>query len=371
MRHTWTEEQNLLRESLGRAFAAPAPHEDARWRQFADLGLLGLSFEETHGGSNAGPLETAIVAEALGRGLIESNYIPGIVLAAGLVRLAGDAAQKAEHLPKIAEGRQRLAFAFSETASRFNPAYVTLAAADGAGGFVLSGRKIVVYGAPQADFLIVSARTAGDAADAAGISLFILPAGAEGISKRIYNTMDGQSAADITFNAVRAPAEALLGPRDGALGFIERALDEASVALCADLVGAMEALNARCVAHCQTREAFGKTLAHFQVLRHRLVDMRIAYEQAAALVVKASRALDGPPRERAKLASACKTQVCTESSFVAKAAVQIHGAMGITEECDIGQYFKRITLAQSMFGSSDHHLRRYLRHAAEAFAHEP
>jgi alkylation response protein AidB-like acyl-CoA dehydrogenase len=225
----------------------------------------------------------------------------------------------------------------------------------------LNGRKIVVYGAPEADMLFVTARTAGRTRDEHGISLFLVGKDAPGVSLRPYVTADGMSAADIVFEQVRIPASSLVGERDEALPLVQQVVDEATAAVCAEAVGAIEALNQRCVEHCKTREAFGKPLSKFQVLQHRLVDMRVSYEQAAAIVLKASLAVTLPAPARARAVSACKVQVCQEAAFVGKNALQLHGAMGITDELDVGHYFKRLTLIQSMFGSVDHHLRRYLR----------
>ncbi|MDX2277880.1 MAG: acyl-CoA dehydrogenase [Hyphomonadaceae bacterium] len=371
MRYAWTEEQSLLRATLERLFAerfnfadrtrttAQALSTEA-WRSLAELGVLGLPFASEYGGSEGEAIDVVIVMEALGWGLVATPYLSTVVLGGGLLRHGADQDLKARTIPQIISGAAQIAFAFAEQESRFNPANVALSASQEGGHFKLNGRKAVVYGAPEAQHLFVSARTDGARMEREGVSLFIVPADAPGLEMRAYLTADRHSAADIAFHDVAVPSEAMIGPQGRALGLIERVLDEAVVAACAEAVGAIGALNARCVQHCRTREAFGQPLAKFQALRHRLVDMRVAYEQASAITLKAAQSLDGPSKQRSRMASACKTQVCQDSAFIAKAAVQLHGAIGMTDELDVGHYFRRVMLLQHLFGGADFHLRRFL-----------
>ena len=371
MRYAWTEEQTLLRGALERLFAerfnfagrSKTPSQEvarAAWRELAQLGVLGLPFEEQYGGSEGGAIDTALVMEAIGEGLIPAPYIASIVVGGGLLRHAASSALKADLIPPLIAGDVQLALAFSERQSRFNPANVATRAARRGDRYILSGRKIVAYNAPDAGFLFVSARTRGGETDREGVALFLVPATASGLDLRSYETSDGYRAADVSLSEVEVSENNLIGEDGDAVGVIERVLDEAVVAACAEAVGAMAALNARCVEHVRTRAAFGQPLSKFQALRHRIVDMHVAHEQAGAITLKAALSLNAAPAQRARMASACKTQVCQEAAFVAKAAVQLHGAIGITDELDVGRYFKHIMLFQHVFGGADYHLRRFL-----------
>jgi alkylation response protein AidB-like acyl-CoA dehydrogenase len=363
MRFAWTEEQVMLKSMLDRYVADrpgfPAPSRDANraaWKELAELGLLGMPFAEEDGGSGGTALDVLLTMEAFGKGLLHLPYLSSIVLSGGLLRHAGTAEQREALIPRLIAGDLRMAFAFAEPESRYNPAHVATVARCAGDGFVLSGTKTAVLGGDDADMLIVSARTDGGSQDEAGISLFLVPADQVGI--RPYALIDGMGAAEITFADVSVGADALLGEAGEALPVIERVLDEATAAICADAVGAMEALNAKCAGFAQTRSAFGKTLSEFQVIQHRLVDMQIAHEMAAAMALKAASQIASGVRDPARAVSACKVQVNEEAAMVAKAAVQMHGAIGITEELDIGHYFKRLYAMQLCFGNANHHLRR-------------
>ena len=336
---------------------------DDLWRDLAELGILGLRLPEEYGGSGGNPFDTILVMEALGSGLVSLPYVPTVVIAGGLLLAGGSGEQRRRLLPGIAEGKVRIAFAGYEPQSRFNPACVSTRAVADDDGFVLTGHKAVVYGAPEADWLLVVARTAGEMGAENGISLFLVEAGAPGVAIRGYDTVEGMRAGDIRLEDVRVSRADLVGREDGAFELIEAALDEAVVALSADAVGAMDAVIRRTVEYCETREAFGQKLAEFQVLRHRVVDMHIALEIAAAALLNAATALTADRTTRRRLVSACKVQVASEANFVGKNAVQLHGAIGMTDELDVGQYFKRLTVFQASYGGTDWHLRRFLAHS--------
>jgi alkylation response protein AidB-like acyl-CoA dehydrogenase len=216
-----------------------------------------------------------------------------------------------------------------------------------------------VLGAPDAHVLITTARTSGNSLDAEGISLFMIPREAGGLEIHGYRCVDGLSAADITLSEVRVPADHLVGEPDAALGPVERVVDEAISAVCGEAVGAMAALNDKCVEFAKSRHAFGKPIGQFQAIGHRLVDMHVAYEQASAIAIKAALQLSTSSPDRTRTVSACKVCVGKEAAFVGKSAVQIHGAMGTTDELDIGHYFKRLTAIQGTFGGARYHLHRY------------
>ena len=371
MRYSWNDEQELLRSTLQKyvdtRYTADFRRErlarrlDAEvWSELAELGILGLPFEERYGGSGGSALDTLLVMAAFGRGLVVEPYLASVVLGGGLVRAAADERHKAELIPQLISGELRLAFAFAEPQSRFNLKNVSVRARRAGGDYVLSGRKIVVQGAPDAHLLIATARTSGNALDAEGISLFTIPRDAGGLEIHPYRCVDGLSAADITLSEVRVPADHLLGDPDAALGPVERVIDEATSAVCGEAVGAMGALNEKCVEFAKSRHAFGKPIGQFQAIGHRLVDMHVAYEQASAIAIKAALKLSTSNPDSARTVSACKVSVGKEAAFVGKNAVQIHGAMGTTEELDIGHYFKRLTAIQGTFGGARYHLHRYV-----------
>lgn len=372
MRYSWTEEQNILRTTLHKYIADRFNFDDRRrkrgkglddvlWTEFAEMGLLGLPFAEEYGGSGGTAIDTFVVMEAFGRGLATEPYIPTVVLGGGLLQTAGSEQQKSTYLPAIAAGEVRFALGYAESQSRFNLAKVETTAVKGDRDYRLNGSKSVVLGAPDAHMLLITARTAGKATDEHGISLFLVPCGADGIRMRCYTNLDGSSAAEVTLTDVRVPMENLVGELHAAFPVVERVIDEGISAISAEAVGIMAALNEKCVSYAKVREAFGKPIADFQVIGHRLVDMEVAYEQAFAIAIKAAQGISTNAPELCRTISACKYQVNQEAATVGKHAVQLHGAIGITEELDIGHYFKRIMAIQATFGNADYHLQRFVR----------
>ena len=218
----------------------------------------------------------------------------------------------------------------------------------------------MVLGAPWASHLVVTARTGGSQREHAGISTFLVEASAKGIRRRDYATIDGQRAADLTFESVSLPAEALVGEEGAAAPLLEAVIDEAIVGLCAEQVGLMRELHARTVDYTKGRKQFGQPLGGFQVLRHRMVDMYMQLEQAVSITYLAAiRLADADPVQRARAASAAKAQVGQAARFVSQSAVQLHGGMGLTDELPIGAYFKRSMIVETQFGDSGHHLARF------------
>jgi alkylation response protein AidB-like acyl-CoA dehydrogenase len=375
---SYTEEEALLKAAVDRFVAAEYSFDKRRsilssdegfsraiWAQFAELGLLGAPFDEQYGGGGS-PRQVMTIMEAFGRGLVLEPYVSTVVLGGGLLRHGGSDAQKSEHIPQIVSGQTLYAFAYAEPTSRFNLSDVsTTALADG-DGYILSGKKIVAYGAPSADYIFVSARTSGAQRDADGVTVFLVAKGAKGLSCRGYATIDGMRAGDVTLDEVRVPASAIVGQLGKASGLIDRVIDDGIAAICAEAVGAMAVLNDKTVEHTKNRVAFGQTLSKFQVLQHRMVDMRVAHEHAEAMAQKAYLELDREPARRALALSAVKAQVSKEAVFVGRNAIQLHGAIGITDELDVSHYFKRLTSISNLFGNVDHHLRRYVAHSGEA-----
>jgi len=371
MDFTYTEEQTLLRDTIARYLAdnyrfedwrkftrSPAGRDPKHWKQFAELGLLAASLPEEHGGLGGGAIENSIVMEEFGKALVVEPFVPTVVIGGGLLGRAGTEAQKQEWLGKIAGGEAILAFAFAEPHGRYNLADLTTTAKKGGSGYVLNGQKVVVLGGPWADALIVTARTSGGQRDAKGVSVFIVDRKTKGISTRDYPTVDGQQASEITFENAEVPASALIGAADGGLSLVEQAVDEAMAAHCAEACGAMKVLVDATVEYSKTRKQFGVPLAKFQVLQHRMVDMFMNHEQSVSIALMATLKL-GDPGERAKSVAAAKVHIGRAGRFVGQQAIQIHGGMGMTDELNVGHYFKRVTMIDTLYGSVDHHLKRY------------
>jgi alkylation response protein AidB-like acyl-CoA dehydrogenase len=224
---------------------------------------------------------------------------------------------------------------------------------------VLNGQKAVAIAAPWADTLIVTARTAGGQRDEKGVSVFLVDKNAKGVSTRDYPIWDGGRASEVTFENVEVPADRLIGEADGGLPLIERVVDEAIAATCADATGAMKVLVDATVEYSKTRKQFGVPIGKFQVLQHRMVDMFVNYEQSVSITLMVNLKLDESETERKKAASAAKAEIGKAGRFVGQGAVQIHGGMGMTDELNVGHYFKRLTMIDTLYGSTDHHLKRY------------
>lgn len=329
------------------------------WAQFAEMGLLGIPFTEEEGGFGGGPVETLVVMEALGKGLALEPYFATVVLAGGAIRLGGSADLKQTIIPGIVEGSTRLALAFTETQSRYDLFDVATNARREGEGFVLDGRKAVVIHGDSAQHVVVSARTSGSRRDREGISLFLVPADAAGVRRHGYATQDGGRAAEIEFSGVVLGADALIGAEGQGLPILARVAEHAIAALAAEAVGIMEALHGLTVEYLKTRQQFGAPIGQFQVLQHRAVDMLIALEQARSMAFYAAMMVEHEDaQERAAALSAVKVQINRSCRLVGQEAVQLHGGIGMTMEYLGAHYFKRLTMIESLFGDTAHHLRR-------------
>ena len=367
-----SEEQRLLKESVDGLLTDSYDFEQRKkymkeqggwskavWSKLAEQGLLGLPFAEADGGFGAGAVETMIVMEALGRALVLEPYLATVVIGGGFLRHGGSAEQKAAHIPSIIDGSRTLAFAQLEKNSRYDLHDVATTAKKKGGGWVIDGEKFVVINGENADTLIVTARTKGDRRDSSGIGVFLVPANAKGISRKGYPTQDGLHAADITFTGVEVGADAAIGDPENALPLIERVVDEARTALCAEAVGAMDESLKTTVEYLKTRKQFGVAIGSFQALQHRAADMFVALEQARSMSMFATMAADfDNASERANAVAAAKVQVGKSLKFVGQQSVQLHGGIGMTMEAKIGHYFKRLTMIENSFGDTDYHLRR-------------
>jgi pimeloyl-CoA dehydrogenase small subunit len=367
------DEQRMLKDSVDRligaayddltarkrAQAEPHGFSEALWAKYAELGLLALPFSEEQGGFGGGAEETLIVMEAIGRGLALEPYLASIVLGANLLRLGGNPAQHATLIPAVADGSLRLAFAHTERQARYDLFDVATHARQTSGGFVLEGDKSVVLHGDSAGKLLVSARTSGARRDMHGITLFLVDTNAAGVSRRGFVTQDGQRAASVSFGSVEVAQDSVIGSMDGAGPLIEQVTDIAIAAVCAEAVGAMTALHGLTLDYLKTRKQFGVPIGSFQVLQHRAVDMFTALEQARSMEYYAAMmAGETDAKRRRPAISAAKVQINHACRIVGQSAVQLHGGIGITMEYRAGHYFKRLTMIQSLFGDTEHHLRQ-------------
>ena len=367
-----SEEQRLLKESveglLGNSYdfdqrkkymTEQGGWSKAVWSKLAEQGLLGLPFSEDDGGFGAGAVEIMIVMEAMGRALVLEPYLATVVIAGGFLRHGGSAAQKAAHIPAIIDGSKTFAFAQLEKNSRYDLQDVATSAKKKGEAYVIDGEKFVVLNGENADTLIVTARTKGGQRDGSGIGVFLVPGNAKGVAKKTYPTQDGLHAADISFTGVEVGADAVIGDSDNGLLLIERVVDEARTALCAEAVGIMDESLKTTIEYLKTRKQFGVPIGSFQTLQHRAADMFVALEQARSMSLFATMANDfDNAKERATAVAAAKVQIGKSAKFVGQQSIQLHGGIGMTMEAKIGHYFKRLTMIENIFGDTDYHLRR-------------
>ncbi len=373
MDFSFTEEQSLLQDSVQRFVQNSYEFETRQklvkteegfsrdnWSSFAELGWLALPFAEESGGFGGTAVETMIMMEEFGKGLVVEPYVTTVIMAGSIIEAGGSTVQKEGVLAEIMAGTKLAAVAYVEPQARFNLADVTTSAVASDGDYTLNGFKGVVLGGPSADVLVVPARTSGEQRDRDGITLFLVDASAEGISRRDYPTIDGGRASEVTINNVSVGAGDMLGEAGGGLGLLEIGINNGILAVCAEAVGAMEVLYKTTVEYCKTREQFGQPIGKFQVLQHRMVDMFMEHEQAKSLLYMAAiRMSEDDDVAARKAISALKVQVGKGGRFVGQNAIQLHGGMGMTDELNVGHYFKRITAVETLFGNADFHLKQY------------
>jgi alkylation response protein AidB-like acyl-CoA dehydrogenase len=367
-----TEEQELLRSSVQRLLRDQYDFDARRkivatddgfsrkhWSAFAELGLCAAPFQESSGGLGGGPLATMIVMQEFGRHLVVEPFFETVVLAGGLIEDIGSTAQRETFLSPIMSGETIWALAWSEGRSRYDFSNVSVSARRHGENYVLSGAKAAVIGAPWADRLIVSARTSGGQRDRNGVSLFMVDRHSANLHLQSFKTIDGRRAAEITLGDVQVPANQLLGAEGEGVAALEACRDRAIAALCAEAVGAMSELNSATLEYAKTRKQFGVALGTFQVLQHRMVDMFIALEESISLTQHLNLTLASGESHGSKLASGTKSKVGDAARFVAEQAVQLHGGMGMSDELNVGHYFKRIASINVQFGDPTYHLMRY------------
>jgi alkylation response protein AidB-like acyl-CoA dehydrogenase len=371
MDFTYSETQDMIRDTLarfladtydfdkrGKMIASAHGRDPGVWQALAqELGMLGASFAEDHGGLGGGALENTIVMEELGKVMAIEPYLQTVVIGGGALKAVGGAVADAV-IPEIIAGNVVIAFAYAEPQGRYDLANLRVAAKKDGAGYVLSGHKGVVYAAPWATHLLVTARTGGAQRDRDGVSLFLIDAKLPGITRRDYPCVDGFMASEIYFENVAIPGDALLGSEGAGLPLIEQIVDAATVGVCAEACGVTRKLHEGTLDYARQRNQFGQPIARFQVLQHRMVDMFMEVEQSTSMTLMATIKLDLPAVERGMAVSQCKAKVSRACQFVGQNAIQTHGGIGITNELAIGHYFKRATMIESQFGTADYHFER-------------
>ena len=374
MDFSFTEEQSMLRDTIASYLADNYSFDQRRaalgrepfwrpdvWSAFADeLGILGAAFPEAQGGLGGGYTENMVVMEELGKALVVEPYLSTVVIGGGFLKHGAPAGAE-ELIGQIIAGKAIFAFAYAEPQGRYNIRDLkTTARKDGA-GYVLNGHKAVVTGAPYATHLVVTARTGGGQRDAGGISVFIVPKSAKGVTTRDYPTVDGFRAAEVYFENVALGAEARIGGEGEALPLVEKVMDEAIAATCAEACGVLRRLQEGTVEYTKQRKQFGVPISSFQVLQHRMVEMYIGCEQARSMAILAAARVDSArdAAERQRAVSMAKVKIADVARQISQESVQLHGGMGMTEEMKVSHTFRRLTMIAQRFGDADHHLERY------------
>jgi pimeloyl-CoA dehydrogenase small subunit len=367
-----SEEQRLLRDSVDRLLAdhygfdkrraylaEPEGWSRALWSHYAELGLLGLPFAESDGGFGGSAVDVMLVMEAFGRVLALEPYLASVVLAGTALRLAGNEAQRAAILPRVAAGELILAFAHGERQARYDLPDVLTTARPSAGGWMLEGAKSVVAHGDSAQRLVVSARTAGDRDDPQGVTLFLVDAAANGVARRGYALRDGTRAAEIALSGVQVGPQDVLGEPGMAMPVIARVVEAGIAATAAEAVGAMETMQAMTLEYLKTRVQFGRPIGQNQALQHRAAEMLMALEQGRSMAMLAAMMVEEPEAsERAHNIAMAKVGVGQAAKFVSQNAIQLHGGIGMTEEYAVGHYFRRVMVIEHSFGDTAHHLSR-------------
>lgn len=366
MNFNLSEEQSQIQASIAR-FVAENYAFDQRnavvalehgfnpghWQQFADLGWLSIPFAEAHGGFGGGPVDTMVLMQEFGRGLVAEPYLATVLLFGGLLQAGANDAVQSEYIPRIIAGELQGAFAYLERQSRYAMSDIATRAAQHDGQWTVNGEKTVVLNGGAAQKLIVAARSAGAQADEAGVTLLLVDAASAGITRTLYRMTDGQQAANITFNNV--VAEAVVGKPGEGYALMTQVIDAARLAVCANALGVMETLNAQTVEYCKTREQFGVKIGSFQALQHRMVDMLGACENVKSLLYRAVCAAQDHSEDARRSLLALKVMVGRAGKLIGGEAIQLHGGMGMTNELSVGFFVKRLMIINTLFGDADYH----------------
>jgi len=339
----------------------PVGFSRALWKEMAELGWVGIPFPESVGGAGMGLAELAVVMEALGRQLAPEPFLSTVLLAGQALLAGGNEAQQQAWLPGVVAGDRLLSLAYQERSSRYDPARVEVRAGRDGADWKLSGEKLHVLDGMAADAFLVSARQSGAASDREGVSLFLVPADARGLTRTRQIRVDSRGSAIVSLEDVRVGADALVGPESGAVALLEGVLDRATAGLCAEMLGATSRAFEMTLAYLKERVQFGVPIGSFQALKHRAARCFMEVELSRSAVMAATRALDENLPEAARLVSLAKARCNEAFVLVANEGVQMFGGVGMTDEYDIGLYLKRARAAELTLGDSAFHRDRWAR----------
>ena len=368
-----TEEQTLL-ENMVTAFVRDDYNWETRekivkteegwkpenWSKFAELGLLSVPFSEDHGGLGGTAVDSMVVMEQFGKGLVVEPFMPSILLSGNLISKLANESQANEIIPKIIEGESRYVFAYAEPQSRFDLSDVKTSATKDGDEYTLNGFKSVVFGASMATHIIIAARTSGDQRSEDGITLFLADIKSNGITLQTYPTIDEYRASEVVIENLKISSDMVLGEVDKAYPVVEEVIDLATIAACSEAVGVLQVLKDSTIDYCKQRKQFGQPISKNQAIQHKLVDMMIEYEQAKSILYAAVTADLSNTDERKKAVSGAKARIGQSIKFVGESAIQLHGGMGMVDEYMISHYFKRATMLGVLFGNVDFHMKRFV-----------
>ena len=368
-----TEEQTLL-ENMVTAFVRDDYNWETRekivkteegwrpenWSKFAELGLLSVPFSEDHGGLGGTAVDSMVVMEQFGKGLVVEPFMPSILLSGNLISKLANESQASQIIPKIIDGESRYVFAYAEPQSRFDLSDVKTSATKDGDEYTLNGFKSVVFGASMATHIIIAARTSGEQRSEDGITLFVADIKSNGITLQTYPTIDEYRASEVVIENLKISSDMILGEVDKAYEVVEEVIDLATIAACSEAVGVLQVLKDSTIDYCKQRKQFGQPISKNQAIQHKLVDMMIEYEQAKSILYAAVTADLSNADERKKAVSGAKARIGQSIKFVGESAIQLHGGMGMVDEYMISHYFKRATMLGVLFGNVDFHMKRFV-----------
>ncbi len=358
---SWTQERSPVTAFRKmRDSGAELGYDAAAWNEMAEMGWAGVIIPEDFGGSNFGYLSMGLILEELGRTLTASPLLASGLGAASALILGGTDAQKGEWLPKIAEGAAIGALAVDEGAHHA-PEKVALEAKKSGAGYTLNGKKSFVLEGMAANVLIVSARTSGQPGDKDGITLFVVPADAKGVSRTRLALADSRGAANISFDNVEVGADAVMGDEGKGWDVLEKTLDRARAGICAEMLGAAVQAFETTLDYLKVRVQFGQVIGSFQALQHRAAKMFTDLELARSAVEAALAAIDADTPDVPELVSLAKAKMGDTFHLVSNEMVQMHGGIGMTDAHDSGFYMKRARACEAAYGSQSYHRDRYAR----------
>ena len=368
---SFTEDQELIKNSVDKFILETYDAEHRRktiknnigsdpntWKYFSELGWLSLPFSEEDGGFGGNLVDIMLLMRSFGRGLVIEPFISTVIMSGSILSGCPKGLIRNNIIEKIIAGNAKVSFANAEPNSRYNLSDITTTATLNNNEWLINGNKCVVFGGAQADYILLAARTQGKRFDKDGISIFVLEKNTSGLIMQDYPTVDGFKAAEIQIDNVKVPKENLISIKNNAYTVIEEAVNKTLVAIAAEASGIMEKMYEMTLDYIKTRKQFGTAIGKFQAIQHRAVEMLILSDEMNSLSSMAAlKALDNIDALKSVYAS--KIHIGTGGRSLAQESIQMHGGMGVTEEMEIGQYFKRLVLLDTFLGNSDYYLNLY------------